>query len=357
MHKRWSYVFVLLLTLLICSTASAATKVNKVTWGVDPYNVLRFVIDTSEKADYTVELKNKDLVITVNGTLDSKVSKKAAIRSDIAKTMSVAEVNKKTVVTVPLNKVIKKSDYKSFVLKKDPTTGRPDRVVVDVTVNKKATSSVPTTKPATGTTKTPAVPVINYKTSGGIKGKLITLDPGHGGSDPGAVGQSGYREKQATLAISMKLRKELENRGAKVSMTRTTDKDVHTAGARATDAQELQARVDVGTANKADIFVSVHINGSTNKNVGGLSTYYFHKNNYDAKLARSIQNNMVKNFGLTDLGIRQANFYVVKRSGMPAVLLELGFITNKKEEKLLQSGWFQDKLAKSIAEGIEQYFK
>ena len=109
--------------------------------------------------------------------------------------------------------------------------------------------------------------------------------------------------------------------------------------------------------NGADAFVSIHINSSTNKSVGGFSSYYYPKTNNDARLAQAVQDRLVKNFGLDDLGIRKANFYVNKRCSMPSTLLELAFISNPKEEKLMNSNWYINKLAKSIADGIEDYFK
>ena len=91
-------------------------------------------------------------------------------------------------------------------------------------------------------------------------------------------------------------------------MTRTGDTDVY--GPNASDSQELQARVDVAEDNDADAFISIHINSSTNKSVGGFSSYYYPKTNNDARLAQAVQDRLVKNFGLDDLGIRKANFYV-----------------------------------------------
>ena len=136
----------------------------------------------------------------------------------------------------------------------------------------------------------------------------------------------------------------LKKKGAKVSMTRTGDKDVY--GPNASDVQELQARVDVAEDNDADAFISIHINSSTNKKVGGFSSYYYPKTSNDARLAQAVQDRLVKNFGLDDLGIRKANFYVNKRC----------IISNPKEEKLMKSNWYINKLAKSIADGIEDYF-
>ncbi|MFQ9935135.1 MAG: N-acetylmuramoyl-L-alanine amidase family protein [Phascolarctobacterium faecium] len=96
-----------------------------------------------------------------------------------------------------------------------------------------------------------------------MKDKRITLDAGHGGSDPGAVGAKGTKEKDITLKITQKVEELLKKKGAKVTMTRVKDVDVY--GVNATDAQELQARVDVAENSAADLFISLHINASVNK--------------------------------------------------------------------------------------------
>ena len=193
-----------------------------------------------------------------------------------------------------------------------------------------------------------------FRTGGGIKDKIITLDPGHGGSDPGAIGASGLKEKQITLEISMRVKELLEKEGAKVYMTRTTDKDVYAANA--SDRAELQARVNVAEKHNSDLFLSLHINSSVNKSVGGFSSYYYPKTDNDLKIAKAIQDKFAKNFGVDNLGVRQANFYVVKRCSMPATLLEMCFISNPKEEKLMKSKWFQKKTARLIVEGVKNYF-
>lgn len=194
-----------------------------------------------------------------------------------------------------------------------------------------------------------------YRTGGGIKGKVITIDPGHGGSDPGAVSKKGTYEKNITLSMARKLKSDLEDLGATVYLTRNADVDV--AGKNADDAEELQARVNVAENHGSDLFISLHINASVNKKATGISTYYYAKTKYDGKLANCIHKQLTSNFGLNDMGVRQANFYVTKRCYMPAVLMELGFITNAKEEKTIKGNWFQNKAMDLVAKGIRDYFK
>ena len=435
---RKLFLLALTVCMLLGTAVAQAAQITDVKWGVDKSNVLRLVVDITDTAGYSVELAGSKLKLTVNAKAAGQVPKVKKIKSTLADELRVVDGGSFTEVHLPLNRQIASSDYRAFVLKKDPQTGRPFRVVLDITADKTTgvvnngagSSSKATTKPSTGTTGKSAAtvtsgstnggtaqvsnkPVVGsrpvksaanegkaptgtseakvvkagssstseskanvktdknstatkeelplaikaktkFRTGGGIKGKIITLDPGHGGSDPGAIGASGLKEKQITLEISMRVKELLEKEGAKVYMTRTTDKDVY--GPNASDRAELQARVNVAEKYNSDLFVSLHINSSVNKSVGGFSSYYYPKTDNDLKIAKAIQDKFAKNFGVDNLGVRQANFYVVKRCSMPATLLEMCFISNPKEEKLMKSRWFQKKTARLIVEGVENYF-
>lgn len=426
---RRIFLLALLMLGLLWTAAAQAAQVTDVKWGVDKNNVLRLVVDVDATAGYATSLDGKTLTLTVNASKGSKVPEIRAVRSSLANKLLVSGKSSHTIVQLPLLQQISEKDLKAFVLKKDPATGRPFRVVLDITAAqtkaaatssaKSSTSTAPvvsnkpvvSTKPTkqsgsqtsnavkstataaatkatvnkaaekqaaekkkqqakdaakknsknskqtttknTSTTQ-PAATVASFRTNGGLKDKIIVLDPGHGGSDPGAIGADGTKEKDITLPIAKLLQRELEDKGAKVYMTRTTDVDVY--GPNATDAQELQARVDVAEKRKADLFVSLHINSSVNKSVGGFSSYYYPKTTYDLQIAQSIQKELAANFGVDDLGVRQANFYVIKRISMPATLLEMCFISNSKELELMKGNWFKKKTAKMICNGIEKYF-
>lgn len=398
---RRIFTFAVMLCCLLISSIAGAAQITDAKWGVDAENVVRLVVDATEPVDYTVENGGNTLTLTVNAPYKGSINKTEKIRSTLAPSMQTVSVDDRTVIKVHLSRTLTDAEYKSFTLKKDPKTNRPYRVVLDITGDKKAAvstagktaasgtvvSSKPVVgnKPVSGNTsaavkKTESKPVVSnesktekkqeekkttapaavkgsgkFETDGGLKGKVITLDPGHGGSDPGAIGADGTREKDVTLDIAKKLEALLKKEGAKVYMTRTTDKDV--CGPYAKDADELQARVNVAEKYNSDLFISLHINSSVNKKIGGFSSYYYPKTKYDLKIAKAIQNQLTSNFGVDDLGVREANFYVVKRCSMPATLLELCFISNPKEEKLMNSNWFKNKTAKMIAEGIEEYFK
>lgn len=197
-------------------------------------------------------------------------------------------------------------------------------------------------------------PVASDVALSNVKNKIITIDPGHGGSDSGAVGPNGYTEKEGAFAISQKVASILNQSGAKVVMTRDSDVDVYAPNASARN--ELQARVDVGNNANSDIFVSIHCNAFVNPAANGTQTFYYGSSYQGQRLAQSIQEKMIEANGLRDRGISTCNFYVVKHSYMPAVLIETAFITNYDEEALLSDDEWQTTMAKAIAEGINEYF-
>ena len=197
-------------------------------------------------------------------------------------------------------------------------------------------------------------PVASDVALSNVKNKIITIDPGHGGSDSGAIGPNGYTEKEGAFVISQKVASILNQSGAKVVMTRDSDVDVY--GPNASARNELQARVDVGNNANSDIFVSIHCNAFVNPAANGTQTFYYGSSYQGQRLAQSIQEKMIEANGLRDRGISTCNFYVVKHSYMPAVLIETAFITNYDEEALLSDDEWQTIMAKAIAEGINEYF-
>ena len=191
-----------------------------------------------------------------------------------------------------------------------------------------------------------------------LKGRKIAIDPGHGGSDAGAIGPTGVMEKDVTLKVSLELRRLLEAEGAEVIMTRDTDRTVSPKGAKASDIEELGARCDVGNRAGAEIFISIHADSFTRPEARGTTGYYYGKSTSGRgqKLADCIRRNLVEQLGTPSRGTQPCNFYVVKNTDMPATLIELGFISNKDEEKLLDSREGVQKAAHGILDGIEDYF-
>ncbi len=190
-----------------------------------------------------------------------------------------------------------------------------------------------------------------------LSGKLIAIDPGHGGNDAGAIGPTGVMEKTVTLNVALELKKLLEAEGATVIMTRDSDTTVSAKGAKASDIEELGARCDVGNRAGAHIFISIHADSFTRPEARGTTGYYYSKGSgAGQKLADCIRRNLVEQLGTPSRGTQPCNFYVVKNTDMPATLIELGFISNKDEEKLLGSPEGVRKAAQGILDGIEDYF-
>ena len=183
--------------------------------------------------------------------------------------------------------------------------------------------------------------------------RVIVLDPGHGGSDAGAIGPSGVTEKYVALEVSLKARELLTASGYQVVMTRTTDVDVAAPGVP--DSTELQARVDKAPPNAA-LFISVHCNAFSNGKANGMETYYAPTAVKGARLARLLNEELERLGGLSNRGVKAARFYVMTHSQCPASLIELGFITNPREEQLLASDDYQQKLAQAITNAVNRYF-
>ncbi len=200
-------------------------------------------------------------------------------------------------------------------------------------------------------------PIPEPKFSPGLKGKKIAIDPGHGGEDSGAIGPTGVTEKSVTLRIAKEVQALLEKAGAKVIMTREIDTEVSPKHRQATDIDELQARCDVANKAKADIFVSIHTDSFTSREASGTTGYYYEKGTAASRrLTQAIQSSLYKQLKTTSRGIKTCNFYVVRKTHMPATLIEVAFLSNPKEEKLLNSKLGAKKAAVGIVQGISDFF-
>lgn len=191
----------------------------------------------------------------------------------------------------------------------------------------------------------------------GLKGRKITIDPGHGGNDSGAIGPTGVMEKSVTLRIANELRRLLVAEGATVYMTRTTDTEVSPKGANASDIEELQARCDVANNTKSDIFISIHMDSFSSSAAKGTTGYYYSLGSQRSRdLADKVRQGVIDQIGTQSRGTQSSNFYVVKHTDMPATLVEVAFISNPQEEQLLNSEEGIQKAAQGIADGIADYF-
>lgn len=215
--------------------------------------------------------------------------------------------------------------------------------------------------------------------------RRIAIDAGHGGKDPGAIGAQKLREAALVLSISRELRRELASRGFEVVMTRASDVFL-----------PLEARTDIANRENADLFISVHANAARNSKLAGVETYLLdtrydrqtarvaarengttvaglselhrilaslklgNNERYAARYAELVQRSLVSRLrksypGTVDLGVKRGPFLVLFQADMPAILVEVGFVSNPAEAKRLRSGAFARKAAQGIAEGVGAY--
>ena len=216
----------------------------------------------------------------------------------------------------------------------------------------------------------------------------ILLDPGHGGEETGAKtkGVKSVYEKDIALDISRKVHRHLKKMGHRVWLTRSIDRTV-----------TLQERAELAEKLAPDIYISVHVNSSTNPGARGFETYYLDNHNnaavkkleksenvgpaggdlltnqilrdlliertvdtsrpLAASIHREIRRSVGKTFGISDRGVRPGLFYILALAKRPAVLLEVGFLSNSKELKKILNPHFQEKYALAVARGVERYIK
>lgn len=178
----------------------------------------------------------------------------------------------------------------------------------------------------------------------------VIIDPGHGGRDPGAIGTSGTKEKDITLIMAQKIADLLSSDAIKIGLTRLKDEAV------GSDVNsDLKARADIANGWNADCFVSIHCNSAANPEAKGAETYHYPGSENGRRLALAIHRRLVPALGITDRGVKQANFAVLRLTNCPAALVELAFISNPQEEALLVSEDFQQRAAWAIASGIADF--
>lgn len=177
-----------------------------------------------------------------------------------------------------------------------------------------------------------------------LEAKTIVVDPGHGGIDPGGIGYTGTFEKNLTLPVALKLKDFLVASGAKVIMTRKSD--------QTTDYRKISAKTN---KIKSDMFISIHFNYYEDSSAAGTETFYY--NPFSIELAHYVHRSLISTLQRRDRGVRKDRLYTVHHTDMPAILVELLYITNPTEEQLAISTSYQEKIARALYNGISRYFK
>ncbi len=191
------------------------------------------------------------------------------------------------------------------------------------------------------------------------KEKVIVIDAGHGGADPGMVGIGGLEEKGINLAVSMKLKESLEDQGFTVVMTRTEDQGLYQEGARNKKVQAMQNRIEIMEKAKPLLAVSVHQNSYTEESVKGPQVFYYESSAEGQKLAVSIQNALNTELSVERPRKEKGNtsYFLLKKSPCVLNIVECGFLTNEKEAELLQTEEYQQKIVEAVTKGIVQYVR
>ncbi len=206
--------------------------------------------------------------------------------------------------------------------------------------------------PMTGTMPSTLPPLSNPQPTEPLptipQGRLVVvIDPGHGGPDPGAIGIGGLREKDIVIDVSRQVKAKLEQQGVGVVLTRPDDRDL-----------DLEPRVQIAKRVNATVFVSIHANAisMSRPDINGVETFYY-SSWLSGRLASVIHRNVLQATGSADRGIRSARFYVLRRTTMPAVLVEVGFVTGRDDSPRLATENYRTLLADSIARGILEYLQ
>ena len=353
----WILLIALLLQIPAVSSRASHKKVQLegVRYWVNK-DYIRVAIDLSGPARYSYHVLHKPerLYIDIYKARVNKSIKPIIIKEGFVKRVRPGQYNKDTVRVVM--DIQGKVNHKIFSL---PS---PDRIVIDL--YRKVSPPV----------KKPLIPI-----------KKIVIDPGHGGKDSGAIGKYGLMEKDIVLDVGLRLKKLIEKRlPIKVIMTR--DRDVFIP---------LEERTAIANASGAGLFISIHTNANPSRKIRGVETYLLGRasdrralltasleNKVSAKsmdtiqliladllttakkdeslrLAHYVQSRIVKKikgkYGVPDLGVKRAPFYVLVNARMPSILAEISFISNPREERLLATKRYKQDIAEAIFRGVKAY--
>jgi N-acetylmuramoyl-L-alanine amidase len=366
--KRTLFASLLLVFLFGYSEASKGVTVEGYQyWSNETYT--RVSVDLSDDIEFTQHrLSNPDRIYfdLKKCILSSKVAPSLQIEDGILKKIRISQFNNETVrVVLDLQEL---EDFKVFIME------NPYRLIIDAFGKKKSGEPVPYKKLEKEITRI----------------RKVVIDPGHGGEDPGAVGYSGLLEKDVVLSVGKELAGILKEKyDMEVILTRSKDVFI-----------PLHERTAIANSSKADLFISIHANASRRKAARGIETYILNwttdeesmrvaarennlslekmkevqselqmilddlerdnKKEESRKLAYNVQNLMISSLSrdykqVIDLGVKQALFYVLVRAEMPSVLVEISFISNRDEERLLSQKKYIDKIAEAIANGVGSY--
>jgi N-acetylmuramoyl-L-alanine amidase len=344
----------------------------------------RVVLDAPTKPRFSVAVSGKTLTMTISPAQAAQ-STGSSTSEDVV-TWQLENKKSSAVLTLKTSFNLSSSKgWKAFAL--DPSGDQPYRIVIDIGEKLGAVAAVP---------KPPSKPVAKPSSKTPIKPKLtVVLDAGHGGIDSGMVGF--VVEKNVTLNVALKVRSILESNGVNVILTRTGD--YAWQGNGGCDKRcDLEQRSNMGSADR-NAFVSIHVNSTASGFAQGIETYLFGQSpdaqtlakaerengggstgkaltkaarsfaqdllndqlaqlniKFSRKLAAAVQSNLIAQTGAVNLGVKRAEFWVIRKPRIPSILIETGFGNHPTEGKNLATEWYRQKLALGIAKGILAFF-
>ncbi len=187
----------------------------------------------------------------------------------------------------------------------------------------------------------------------------VVLDAGHGGADPGKVAADGTLEKDINLAIAKKVKEKLEKQGITVCMTRETDEMVHENGMAEEKRADMCLRCEKINTSGARCAVSIHQNSFTDTTASGAQVFYYTDSEEGRRFAGLMQTELIRQVDPTNRRVSKANdsYYLLRKTTIPLLIVECGFMSNPSEAKQLQDEAVQEKIAGAICTGIQQYLE
>ena len=379
-------LFFSLLYFMLLSTSACAQQIQDLRLSVNDAQNVRFVVDISDRAEIKLSrLTNPPrLVVDVENAPFSQIALNKKFENtgfiSAIRTGTPTPFTSRVVLDLPSDDITEKH----FTLA--PQAGAPWRFVIDLQSSTPQIGIKTFSNDAQSVATTTPVPTPQKSVA---KKKIVMLDPGHGGQDPGAISKSGKYEKDLTLKMAKETKVLLEKAGYKVVMTR--DKDYYVT---------LRGRIEKAHKANADLFISIHADSAANSTAKGLSVYTIsetasdkeaaalaEKANKDdilfgmdlseyqpevgnilidfaktytmdqsAKYADEVVKEMAKEVTLRPKAHRYAGFAVLKSPNVPSVLLEMGYLSNKDEDKQLQKESYRNKLSKALVRAVNTYF-
>ena len=367
-----SGVSVMAMTMLPRMAFAGRNSVLSLRTGMQPNGKTRLVIETSARPTYDISYPENQMVISLSNTAVGDVSPKLS-GDTLVKNLTQVQNGDSVNIIADLRRNVAKID-KSQVMILSPNGDNEYRLVLDFVAG---TAGATDTGATTATAATPA------------KKYIVVIDAGHGGKDPGCIGKGGTKEKVVVLSVAKKLKKELDAIGFKTYLTRSDDTFL-----------KLADRAEIAEKRHADLFLSLHANANPSRNTKGYSVYTLSEKASDEEAQKLAETeNAVDKIGVSGFAefskeirvalsalqqravaelseeyandcaramdsaaidrlpgpsIRHAPFAVL-RSTVPGALIELGHLSNAKEEKLLKSDAHQNKLVRAIVKSIKNY--